>query len=229
LGSVGDLALFSIYKTLPLPHGGFAVTKAGQATSALPGAPFASTSMQVLDLVYNGLRSSRWRELEIWTTRASRRFAKMIPWDRSHTIRSGAAHWDPRLIRYGASPWIVRLMRLMNPEVVVARRRANYAHLASRLRGHISCPFPDLPTGTCPLFFPVMVPDKMRFQQELEALGVQSGNWWDESHHTCPPELAEQVADWRCHCLELPIHQELNAEHVERIAAAVVSVLANQK
>lgn len=229
LGSVGDLALFSVYKTLPLPHGGFLVTKASQTTRALPSAPFASTFAQAMDLLHQGLEASSWSQLETWWRRASRGVARMIRWNRNGTIASGGARWDPRLLEYGASPWIVPLMRLMDREVVVARRRANYAHLATRLRGHAWFPFPDLPAGTCPLFFPVMVPDKVAFQQELERLGVQSVNLWDAAHPTCPPALAEDVEGWRRHCLELPIHQELTADEVDRVADAVLHVLGSSR
>src|SRR5216684_4060491 len=100
-------------------------------------------------------------------------------WNRSRTIGSGGATWDPRMLGYGASAWTVWLMGFMDWEVVVARRRANFGCLASRLRGHIPFPFSDLPAGVCPLFFPVMVPDKVRFQRDLEDLGVQSVNLWD--------------------------------------------------
>jgi dTDP-4-amino-4,6-dideoxygalactose transaminase len=227
LGSVGDLALFSVYKTLPLPHGGFMVTKARQTTRALAPAPRSSTFAQGMDLLHQGLEASGWWRLEEWWTHASRRVAKMIEWDRNGMVGSGGALWDPRLLEYGASPWIPRLMGLMDRDAVVARRRANYTRLASRLRGHATVPFPELPAGTCPLFFPVMVPDKIRFQQELDRLGVGSVNLWDASHPSCPPELAEEVAGWRRHCLELPIHQELSADQMDRVADAVLRVLGS--
>jgi len=227
LGSAGDLALFSVYKTLPVPHGGFLVTKSGQAGTALPPAPRASTFVQMGDLLQQGLRASGWGRVESWAAQASHQFANAIGWNRRQTICSGS-DWDPRMLEYGASPWVARLMRFMDPEVVVARRRANYARLASHLRSHVSCPFPDLPAGTCPLFFPIMVPDRRSFHDDLEKLGVQSGNWWEISHPTCPPELAEEMAGWRRDCLELPIHQELSAAHIDRVAAAVLTVLARR-
>jgi hypothetical protein len=180
-----------------------------------------------MDLLHQGLEASGWWRIEDWWTHASRRVAKMIGWDRNGMVGSGGALWDPRLLKYGASPWIPRLMGLMDRDAVVARRRANYARLASRLRGHASLPFPDLPAGTCPLFFPVMVPDKARFQRELEGLGVRSVNLWDASHPTCPAALAEEVAGWRRHCLELPIHQELGADQVDRVADAFLRVLGS--
>ncbi|HYK81713.1 MAG TPA: DegT/DnrJ/EryC1/StrS family aminotransferase [Gemmatimonadales bacterium] len=227
LGSVGDLALFSVYKTLPIPHGGYLVTRGRSAPAPLRPAPATSTIVQMADLVHEGLRASGWRQLDQWATRASRGFTKAARWDRTRTICSGA-DWDPRLLEYGASPWIARLMRLMDPAAVVTRRRANYTRLASQLRTLVACPFPDLPAGTCPLFFPIMVSNKIQFQRDLAELGVRSGNWWDHAHPTCPAAVAEQVAGWRRHCLELPIHQELGAEEIDRVAAAVLSVLARQ-
>ena len=229
LGSIGDLALFSAYKTLPLPHGGFLVTKNGGPAARLRPAPSPATFAQALDLLHHGLRASGWMDLERCLARASRWVSRQIHWDRSRTIASGGAWWDPRLLGYGASSLSRWLMRLLDPEEVVARRRRNFAQLAALLRGHLSVPFRELPLGTCPLFLPVMVPNKPRFQQELERLGVQSVNLWDASHPGCPPELAAEVADWRRHCLELPVHQELRSEDIDRVATAVLTVLRNQQ
>lgn len=230
VGSVGDLALFSVYKTLPLPHGGFVVTGNGLTSNGprrvpLRPAPLKSTFTQSLDLLHAGLHASRWRRVEQGLTRASRWVKRALRWDRAGTISSGGARWDPRLLAYGASAWSVLLMRFMDPHQVIARRRINFARLAARLRGHLHLPFPDLPRGACPLFLPVMVPDKVRFQQRLATLGVESVNLWDASHPSCPPDLAAEVSNWRRHCLELPIHQELSLADVDRVADAVLTVL----
>jgi dTDP-4-amino-4,6-dideoxygalactose transaminase len=229
LGSVGDLALFSVYKTLPLPNGGFLVTKHAHPTVRLPPAPSKSTLVQGLDLLHRGLQAAGWMDVETQLGRASRWVTRMLHWDRSRTITSGGAHWDPRLLGYGTSAWSVGLLRFMDPQEVVARRRRNYAQLASHLRGHLDVPFPDLPPGVCPLFFPAMVPDKPRFQRELDRLGVQSVNLWNASHPTCPPDLAEEVSGWRRHCLELPIHQELGTDDIDRVAQAVLTVLSREQ
>ena len=212
MGSIGDLALFSVYKTLPLPHGGFLLTKNACPAAPLRPAPRRSTFAQTLDLLHRGFRASGWMEVERGLTTASRWVTGLIHWDRSRTMTSGGARWDPRLLGYGASSWSLSLMRLIDPEEVVVRRRRNFTRLAAHLRGHLSLPFSELPRGTCPLFLPVMVPDKPRFLQELHKLGVESVNLWDVAHPTCPLDLAAEVAGWRGQCVELPIHQELSPE-----------------
>jgi dTDP-4-amino-4,6-dideoxygalactose transaminase len=226
LGSVGDLALFSVYKTLPLPHGGFLVTKQPHPPVRLRRAPWHSTFAQTLDLIQHGMRLGGWAQLEGWVRGTAGWIGRRIHWTPNQTIGSGGATWDARLLEYGASSWTVWLMHLTDPEQVVARRRANFLRLASRLRGHLCVPFPELRPGTCPLFFPILVPDKVRFQKDLAELGVQSVNLWDASHPTCPAELAEEVSGWRRHCLELPVHQELTAGEIERVADAVLAALA---
>ena len=229
VGSVGDLALFSIYKTLPLPHGGFLVTKQVRSANGLRRAPWRSTAMQALDLVNAGLQTHRrGRQLERWLGNVSHWVGQRMGFDRYGTINSGGATWDQRLLGYRASAGTIWLMQFMDRDAVVTRRRANFQRLAARLRGRVPLPFPELTEGVCPLFFPVFVPDKVRFQRELEALNVQSVNLWDASHPSCPPELAAEVSHWRRHCLELPIHQELSAADVDRVADAVTTVLARQ-
>jgi hypothetical protein len=220
------LALFSVYKTLPVPHGGYLV--APTVLSALRPPPTMSTFVQTLDLMHQTLTAAGWEGFERAASRASRFVTRLLRWNRRTTVSSGSPQWDPRLVAYCASRWTLHLMRFTNRDQVVARRRANYVRLAAHLRPHVSVPFPDLPPGTCPLLLPVLVPDKVRFQLALDALGVQSGNFWPRSHATCPAGLAAEVSPWRQHCLELPIHQELTAVDIDRVADAVVRVLDEQ-
>ena len=226
VGAAGDLALYSIYKTLPVPHGGFLITKQPRSRNGLRPAPWRSTAVQTLDLLNSGLQANDLgRQVELWLGRASHWMARRIGWDRNQTIGSGGATWDQRLLDYRASTWIPWLMQFMDRDTVIARRRANFQRLASRLKGRVTLPFPELNDGACPLFFPVLVRDKVRIQQELEALAVQSVNLWDASHPSCPADLAAEVSHWRRECLELPIHQELTTEHIDRVADALVKVL----
>lgn len=227
LGSYGDIAIFSVFKTLPIPHGGFLVNKEEGAAVKLRNAPFMSTLVQAADLFHKNLRASGWRHLEHWIAQLSRSIRKSLDWDRKKTIFSGSG-WDPRLLNYNASKWVLYMMRLMNPQDVIDRRRKNFKHLASRLLGQISIPFPELPDGVCPLFFPAMIQDKIRFQAGLSNLGIETGNYWYIPHSACPPDLAQEVSGWRNHLLELPIHQDLTHNDIDRIANAVLRLLGKR-
>lgn len=224
LGTAGDMALYSVYKTLPLPHGGFLVTRGERQAPPLGAAPLGSTLVQTLDLVHQTLKATGRAGIERCMTRASRAVRRLLGWNRAQTIESGGARWDPRILGHAASRCVTGLMRLVDRERVIMRRRANFTRLAAHLKGHIPCPFVELPPGVCPLFFPVLVPDKRRFQQDLASRGVESVNLWDAPHPSCPRSVAADVSHWREHCLELPIHQELSDRAIDRVADAVSSV-----
>ena len=226
LGSVGDLSIFSLYKTLPLPHGGYLVSP--HQSSELRAPPAMSTLVQTLDLVHTTLQANGLSGVERAATRASGFVKRMLGWERQATVSSGGSRWDPRLVDYGVSRWTRQLIRFTNREWVIARRRANYQRLVLWLRPYVAIPFPELAPGVCPLLLPVFVPRRERVQAQLEALGVQSGNFWPNAHDTCPADLAAEVAPWRERCLELPIHQELSQEDIDRVARAVIEVLTRQ-
>ncbi len=223
LGSVGDLSIFSLYKTLPLPHGGYSVS--AQRPAALRAPPAMSTFVQTLDLVYHTLEANGLQRIERTATRVSGFVKRLFGFERRATVSSGGSRWDPRLVHYGVSSWTRQLVRFTNRDRVVTQRRANYERLVRWLRPYASIPFPDLPAGVCPLLLPILVPHREQSQAELQALGVQSGNFWSAPHETCPPDLAAEVQPWRDRCLELPIHQELSEADVDRVARAVVEVL----
>ena len=58
LGSRGDIALFSIYKSVSLPHGGYVVTKNSVRPPELQSPPLFSTLLQTADLVAQHVRSA---------------------------------------------------------------------------------------------------------------------------------------------------------------------------
>ncbi len=56
VGSRGDMALFSIYKSVPLPHGGYLVTKHARENAPLSNPPRFSTLLQTAELVAQHIR-----------------------------------------------------------------------------------------------------------------------------------------------------------------------------
>lgn len=223
LGSVGDLSIFSLYKTLPLPHGGYLVST--QQPTALRAPPAMSTLVQTLDLVHHTLEANGLSRIERAATRVAGFVKRLFGFERQTTVSSGGSRWDPRLVSYGVSSWTRQLVRFTNRDRVIAQRRANYARLVRWLRPYASIPFPDLPAGVCPLLLPILVPHREQAQAQLQAVGVQTGNFWPTAHETCPPDLAAEVQPWRDRCLELPIHQELSQDDIDRVAGAVIEVL----
>ena len=225
LGSRGEIAIYSQYKTLPLPHGGFLVAPRSGGHNDLVAPPLSSTVRQLTDLIQQDMRASGWAGPERWLRSVVTITRRMGPSPKAVGVTSGGATWDPRLLAYRASALTRALMKTAYPDRVISSRRRNYLYLRDRLEGRIESPLPELPEGVCPLFFPVMVKDKPAVIEQLAARGVGSVNLWWEPHPACPEKMAREVQHLRLGLLELPIHQSLSLEDVDLVADAFLDVI----
>ena len=223
LGSRGDLALFSIHKTLPLPHGGYLVTKVNGTNQKLLRPPVRSSLFQTADLVAHPLKYSGDSRMKDLLRKANRAIRKALMKD---AVVSGRLDWDPAILEYGASTIAQYLMGLAEPEIVIRRRRENFEHLRSLLEDKSIPLISSLPPGACPLFYPLLIDDKVDFQRRLASQGIDSINLWSQNHPACPEDMAREVAAWRHHILELPIHHQLDGEDIQRIGTTVAQLLA---
>jgi dTDP-4-amino-4,6-dideoxygalactose transaminase len=122
------------------------------------------------------------------------------------------------------SPLSQRLIERLDLAVIVRRRRDNYLRLADRLGDSVVKVFPGLPDGVCPLFFPVIVPNKRRAAEALRARGVDAVEFWNDSCEPGGHEMGPDARFLRQHVLELPIHQDLTARHIDHVARQVTAL-----
>jgi dTDP-4-amino-4,6-dideoxygalactose transaminase len=117
-----------------------------------------------------------------------------------------------------------RLLERFDYASIRQRRVENYRRLAARLRPDVLQAFPSIPHGVCPLFFPVIVSDKHAAAEQLRARGVDALEFWNDSSEPGGHEMGPDAQFLRRHVLELPIHQDLTARHVDHIATQVNSL-----
>lgn len=223
LGSRGDAAIFNLYKSLPLPHGGALWMPGGYDGTPLESAGWVPTLHQVASSML--LRFER--EAGSWGQHAGRlvrrgarlaRSVRPLPVDARpvghRTFRRGQEMID-------ASPLAVALAARIDPRDVVAQRRRNYYALLSRLRD-VSAPMvQELGHGVSPLFYPLWVPHKRRVQERLAREGIDAIDFWSEGSPLVTPGEFPDVDALRAHVLELPIHQDLDTDDMNAIASAV--------
>jgi dTDP-4-amino-4,6-dideoxygalactose transaminase len=75
----------------------------------------------------------------------------------------------------------------------------------------------------CPLFFPVVVPNKHSAARQLRARGIDALEFWNDSSEPGGHEMGPDAQFLRRHVLELPIHQDLTPKHIDHIARHVNS------
>lgn len=227
LGSSGDAAIYCLYKTLPTPHGG-AVVLRGEHPLAISGARRPSTPATARHVLSLLLRNLEWRGLAPPVVRrtVSRVRSSTGAVDQGRPVPVGTDHFEARDAGLLASRLTHTIVRAQPFSTLVETRRRNYLHLRD-LVGDVAPPvFPELPEGVCPLSYAFTTPRKERVWAWLRAAGVEAVNFWSVGHPSVPPGAFPEVDALRRMVLEVPCHQDLSPERMERVAGAVRQAVA---
>jgi len=225
LGSFGDAAIFCLYKTLPVPHGGALVLRTA-GTSALPAlkAPTLAST-----LAYAATTS--WRDLNWESDGAFHKIAgklRNLARSKSQSLgvaQVGANHLNPAdldLAMSGMCRWILAAQHF---DAIVARRRSNYLYLQERLQEFSPPVFEKLPPGVCPLFYPLRHRNKFTLMDGLRQNEIETVNFWSEIPPSTPQGTYPDVDELRRTIIELPCHQDLTPSEMQRIADTACSLL----
>jgi dTDP-4-amino-4,6-dideoxygalactose transaminase len=222
LGTFGDHAVFCLYKTLPLPNGGLLVHNhgAGSEGAAVPLRPcgLAPLAGRSAELMLEWLRG-RWDGTGQAFFALKRAAGRALRASGAEHVPVGDMGFDPAHLDLTISPMCEALIRRCDFTSIRRRRRENFRRLREALTGRVTFLKSDLPDGVCPLFFPILVPDKPAAARTLRARGVDAVEFWNEGD----PE-ADSFADVRFlrrHVLELPLHQGLSDAQVDHVAEQV--------
>ena len=222
LGSFGDIGIFCLYKTLPVPHGGtLSLNRAGLPEPPKSQRPDRLSSVAYITnliLDYVALRDGVGPRLASWGKDFGRATKRAL---RAETLPIDTNDLDMSMLPFGMSRAARYLLSSVRPAEVVQLRRRNYGHLMSLLDPSVRAVFGALPDGVCPLSLPILVNDKVRVHEELLADGVGNVNFWSRTRPEVPVGTFPEVDFLRRHLLEIPIHQALEPRHIEFIAERV--------
>jgi dTDP-4-amino-4,6-dideoxygalactose transaminase len=224
LGSFGDWSVFCLYKTLPLPNGALLVQNGPRLESLerlrLRDAGSASVLGRTAELLVQRIRGRAngvGAALQM-VKRSMGRAAGALEVRRANVGDIGFNLDDVDLAMSRMSE---RLLTRMDFAGIKQRRVENYRQLAERLAPDVIQVFPELPDGVCPLFFPIIVPDKHAAAEALRARGVDALEFWNDSVEPGGHEMSSDSRFLRRHVLELPIHQDLSSRHIDHVARQV--------
>lgn len=201
VGRFGDLGIFSLYKTVPVPDGGVAVpspqARRGRAQAGLAGALRRHRAWAV-----QRLGTPEWRDR---------------PARASYSSGRDFALGDPSS---PASLVTRHLLRRVADAGVAERRRDNYQRLLEALRDRVPRPFDELSPGASPMAFPISVSDRRAALAGLSTRGVQALDLWSVPHPSLDEERFPGAHRRRTEDIALPVHQGLSADGLERIVDA---------
>jgi dTDP-4-amino-4,6-dideoxygalactose transaminase len=222
LGTYGDYAIFCLYKTLPVPNGGMLV----QNTHILE-------DLTALDLRACGMASVTSRTAELlleWTRmRANHLGSALLAVKRGlgsvlrvKRLPVGDIGFDPESVKTAMSGISARLLQRFDYDGIRRRRRENFLLMRHKLAGRATLLREDLADGVCPLFFPILVPDKRAAAQALRRHGIEAVELWNYGDAEAARQEFPDAHFLRDHVLELPIHQGISRAQVEYTADQVL-------
>lgn len=248
LGSQGDIAIFSLLKTLPVPNGGTLVINSPEIF--LDYQPEKPNSFAVLfyaaQLLKQKTRARSQSRLVQWLACLSKAAYDSLVIVRlalagyrkyiypqglflvkpdSHEFVDGIRHW-------GISGLSRRILKRVDFVKIREIRRRNFKHLLDNFLqsdGPWALLIKDLPPGICPLFFPLLLesPEKRKaVYQRLKSRGVISHPWWDRFHPAVPWEDFPEAVYLKNHLLGLPCHQDLGPDDLDFVFEEFQSALA---
>jgi len=227
LGAFGDWSVFCLYKTLPLPNGSLLVQNRERidALERLPlrDAGSASVAGRTAELLVQRIRgrvNGVGAALQA-VKRGMGVVASALDVERANVGDIGFNLDEVGLAMSGVSQ---RLLDRLDMRDIRRRRVDNYRLLDAQLDAQVERVFPSLPDGVCPLFFPIVVPDKHAVALGLQRRGVDALEFWNESMDG-GEEMGAYARFMRAHVLELPIHQDLTPAHIACMARQASQVL----
>lgn len=206
VGRVGDLVVFCLYKTFGIPDGGALVLRGAEAPAAKKGGA--------------GLGGLA-RRHAAWLAGRSAPVAGALARRRGEPAAYVAE--EDFALGVPAQPnalGLKLLPRLVGQDGAAARRLA-YRRLLSELGDLVPAPFAECPDGASPFVFPVEVDDKQALLATLAARRISALDLWSVPHPALNAERFPAAARRRERTLGLPVHQELRASDLDRVAAAL--------
>lgn len=238
LGTFGDIAIFSLLKTLPVPNGGMLVINNENFSfeRQVVKPSFFASLYYLADLwrqmtgSYNSiavivgkmLSSMYWRGMNAVKIGVAA-FCKISGKNRLSLIRPDSFQFIPEVMNWNISSLSINLIANTDLDRVKEARARNFRYLLDRLKSstcseEFGFPIECLADGVCPLFFPILVDGKDRRKylfQSLKKKGFASHPWWDNFHSVVPWEEFPEAVYLKEHLFGLPIHQDITFEYLD--------------
>jgi len=237
LGTYGDMSVFSIRKTLPIPNGGALVLnkkKLNFDLKLIKGSSL-STFFVAVELLKNRTRQSdpdlpgklidmTFRIIAFMNHifRLMLRVIKKISSYKGFAlihINYWCREFQRELAKWKISAFSERIMSNIDYEKIKEKRRENFEYLLMNLPkiSDVEVVFDTLPEGVCPLFFPIIVKDRQHYYQTLKARGIITFQYWQHKHDAVPWDKFKDAVFLKKHVLGLPIHQDIRFDHLNKI------------
>jgi dTDP-4-amino-4,6-dideoxygalactose transaminase len=223
LGSFGDWSVFCLYKTLPVPNGALLVHNGADTPTTLQHLRLRTASPpsvigRTAELIVQRARG-RVDTVGFALQAVKRAMGRAVSALDIRRATVGDIGFELEDVDLAMSDITAFILKRLDCGAIRQRRIENFRLLSEQLTGVVARPLPEPAAGVCPLFFPILVPDKTVVVAELRKNGVEALEFWNDSVEPGGSEMSAQARFLRSHVVELPIHQDLTARHMAHVAA----------
>jgi len=237
LGSCGDIGVFSLLKTLPVPNGGvLVINNKNIKHKHNPKKPsmFSTFFYTAEDLLQRKTSTNNHRETVIRIFKRSLYlfsrsikfyvavFRKLFNHKGLYLVRPDSSLFVENLSSWGMSSLSKNIISNTDFEKVKNIRRRNFKYLLNHFleNEQMILPFRELPPGVSPLFFPIIIESaekKEALYKTLKSKGISTNPWWVRFHPDVPWDEFPDAVYLIQKLFGLPIHQNLTLRHLDRV------------
>ncbi|MGI9293321.1 MAG: DegT/DnrJ/EryC1/StrS family aminotransferase [Pseudomonadales bacterium] len=235
LGSFGDWSVFSFRKSLALSDGGALVSNSGSIRAQLQAPPRITVLAKRLRLWHKAIfynrhaRGNMSNRILFFALAPAVRLLGGLPYLAAacglpqHDPDTEDFDFDELPLHWSISDISLRAIKATNSNEITARRRANFSVLlASAQWSDLLLPlYKELPTGVCPLYFPIITADPDALIDFLEDHSLPAVFWWPTEHPAVPWGEFPDAAYLKSHLVAIPVHQELSPDDLQAYALAL--------
>ena len=233
LGTFGDIAIFSLMKTVGMPNGGGLLVNNRQLCAPLQGSPYLNMALlkktvrSVLEFEANNRLQQSGFLARLMRKLLKRREAA----SEGNDAEVGNHHWYyevPQYHYHHAMSVLSRFfLRPLEVEHIIKQRRDNYNLLLNDIHWNsaIQPLFGALDHGVCPLCCPVLVSDSDMWCEKLAQYEVFPFVFGRFSHPLIAEENFLSLKYFQQGIMGLPIHQQLELDNIKEISCRINKAL----
>jgi len=249
LGSYGDIAIFSLLKTLPVPNGGVLILNNDSLncrTKSVKPSLFSTIFYAAELLKYKTWGTNRSIKVNLikflydgsYISLSFIRFLlaglrKYFNPKGLYLVKPDSYLFVEALRSWGISDLSKRIINKTNYEEVKFIRRKNFEYLLNYFlkNDRVILPFTKLPSGVCPLFFPIIVEntkERESLYTSLKKKKVITHPWWDRFHPAVPWADFPDAVYLKQRLFGLPIHQDLTLNDLDYVLHEFANVTSRR-
>ncbi len=214
LGHLGHAAIYSPWKSLPLPDGGILALHDSRLVRPDP-LPQHRPQVLAAHMAYRMLPTLE--TIVGWSPRLSH----LMRGDLRESIQERDRSPDFR--RESGSDFSYQMLERTNGELVRARRRENFDRLAKAVASqpYLRSLVPTLSDGVCPLGLPVLCQNREHARRHFLQRGINVRAYWERLPREVTEDEFPDAHKLSREILIMPVHQSLTRSQLNHVATAI--------